>query len=110
MLRAHPDHVCGGRRNTREHALIIAGHQVDEPWAIISCCAAGQEVDFFQDAGTMDKNLNRWVALNRANDADFDKYPKAKPFLLKQREYLNGIYGVYMPVPVVEEGVINYPF
>lgn len=106
MLRAHPDHECGGRI-TMEHALIYAGRQIDEPWAIISVCAKGQEVDEFQDAHTMDKNLNKWVALNRATDEDFRKYPKGD--FLWQRDFLNSKYGEYEPAPV-RNLTINYPF
>ncbi len=97
MLRAYPGHVCGGRRNTREHAFIFAGKQIDEPWAIISCCAKGQEVDGYQDAHTMDKNLNRWVALNRATDEELIKYSKVVN-LIRMRDNLNATYGSYVPV------------
>lgn len=108
MLRAYKGHVCGGRKNTREHALIFAGRQVDEVWAIISCCAAGQEVDRFQDAHTMDKSLNKWVALNRATDEELKAYSKAID-LIRERARLNAIYGEYVPFVGIEELGINYP-
>ncbi len=106
MLRAYPMHICGGRL-TREHALINAGRQVDEKFAIISCCARGQEVDEYQDAGTMDKHLNQWVALNRATAVELFKLSKAVDYL-RERERLNKIYGEYVPYEPVGCG-IRYP-
>ncbi len=93
MLRAHKDHVCGGRI-TLEHALINAGRQVDEKFAIISVCAKGQEVDEYQDAHTMDKNLNRWVALNRATPQELYSLSKAMDYW-REIVRLNRIYGHY---------------
>lgn len=69
MLAGNHGHTCGGRI-TMEHAIIYAGHQVQEKWAIISVCAKAQEVDEYQDARTMNKDMNRWVALSRATDAE----------------------------------------
>ena len=104
MLRAYLGHVCGGRL-TREHALIHAGKQVDAKFAIISCCAKGQEVDQYQDAHTMDKNLNRWVALNRATDEELDALSKVINYR-RLRDRLNDIYGEYVLPPVIS--LINY--
>lgn len=106
MLRSYKGHVCGGRI-TREHALIYASKQIDEKFAIISCCARGQEVDLFQDAHTMDKNLNRWVALNRATAEELAKISKVIDY---DRELgrLNKIYGTYIPPYVDEPLKINY--
>jgi hypothetical protein len=109
MLKAHAGHVCGGRL-TREHALIYANKQVDAKFAIISCCARGQEVDQYQDAHTMDKNLNVWVALNRATDEELHGISKVINYF-RLRDQLNQIYGEYIaPTPVPVEDVINYPF
>jgi len=91
-------HTCGGRI-TLEHALIYAGRQVQEKYAIIPVCAAGQEVDQFQDAGTMDKNRNKWVALNRATDEEIRSISKAFNYM-RERDRLNGIYGLYIAPPV----------
>ena len=92
-----------------EHALIHAGRQVNEPWAIVAVCARGHEVDFYQDADTMDKNMNRWVALNRATDDNLREYSKAVD-LIRERERLNNIYGIYKePEPETAAGII-YPF
>ena len=106
MLKAYPAHVCGGRL-TREHALIHAGRQVDAKFAIISCCAKGQEVDEYQDAHTMDKDLNRWVALNRASDEELVDLSKVIDYR-RMRDRLNSIYGEYV-APVVES-LIHYNF
>src|SRR3990167_8745519 len=76
MLRAYPGHICGGRI-TIEHPFIYAGHQVDFKNALIAVCARGQEVDHYQDAGTMDKTLNRWVGLNRMTDGEILTISKA---------------------------------
>jgi hypothetical protein len=110
MLRAYPGHICGGRI-TLEHAIIHAGKQVNERWAIIACCARGQEVDSYQDAHTMDKNLNRWVAYNRAPEERLRELSKAVD-LIRERERLNDIYGEYEPyeLPANFREEINYPF
>lgn len=101
-------HVCGGRL-TCEHALIYAGKQIQEAWAIPVVCASAQEVDEFQDAHTMNKELNVWVALNRGTQEDFARFPRAFPTYLEQRERLNRKYGVWYPkYKVVQESEINY--
>lgn len=108
MLKAYAPHVCGGRI-TLEHALIFAGKQVQEKFAVISVCAAGQEVDQFQDAHTMDKNLNRWVALNRATPEELLSISKAINYT-RELARLNTIYGVYVKyVPPPAPLSIKYP-
>lgn len=101
-LRADPEytrcsllgyHTCGGRI-TLEHALIFAGRQVQERYAIIPVCAAGQEVDLYQDAGTMDKDRNRWVALNRATPDQLRGISKVINYP-RELARLNTIYGPY---------------
>lgn len=107
MLKGHHGHICGGRI-TWEHALIYAGRQVQEKWAIISVCAAGQEVDEYQDAHTMNKEMNQWVAFNLATPADLNRYPRA-PWLFEKKR-LNDIYGTWhMPIkPGTEGSGIDY--
>jgi len=92
-LHGKHGHVCGGRI-TMEHALIYAGRQIQEKWAIVAVCAAAQEVDSFQDARTMKKELNIWAALNQATEADFARFPRALYGSMKVR--LNRKYGEYM--------------
>lgn len=106
MLKAFGPHICGGRL-TREHAIIHAGKQIDAKWAIISCCAKGQEVDEYQDAHTMDKDLNKWVALNRATDEELEGISRATNYF-RLRDLLNERYGEY--VPRASGCAINYPF
>lgn len=105
-LKGLHGHVCGGRI-TMEHALIYAGHQIQEKWAIVSLCARGHEVDQFQDSHTMNKELNVWVALNQATGDDLMRFPRA-PYLLL-REHLNIKYGYPgMQKPVQSETGIDY--
>lgn len=93
MLRAYPGHTCGGRI-TIEHPFIYAGRQVDFKNALISVCAKGQEVDLYQDAHTMDKNLNRWAALNRMSEEEIESISKSFNWA-REKERLNEIYGEY---------------
>lgn len=75
-LRWFGDHACEGRI-TLEHALMYGGRQVDEKFAIISLCAYAHSVDEFQDSGILDKSKNEFIALSRASEEDFKKYPKS---------------------------------
>lgn len=68
------DHDCRGRL-TIEHALIYAGKQVAEIFAYVSLCAYAHGVDEFQDSKIFDKRINEYLALIRATQEDFDKYP-----------------------------------
>ncbi len=69
------DHVCRGRI-TREHALIYAGKQIQEKWAIVPICAWAHDVDEFQDGHNLDKEKNEYLALMRATPEDLAKYPR----------------------------------
>lgn len=92
-------HECGGRV-TWEHALIFAGRQIQRRYAIVPVCEAGQEVGAYQDAHTMDKQMNIWVALNRATDEELTAISRAIDYRAK-RARLNAIYGWYRePVPL----------
>ncbi len=85
------DGVCGGRI-TWEHAIIYAGKQVDEVWAIIKLCERHHAVNTYQDMGDLNKAKNVWIALNRATDDELKAISKAVDWI-RQREYLNRIYG-----------------
>ncbi len=87
---------CMGRI-TLEHAIIHAGRQLNEKWAIIPLCAYHHSVDEFQDGDGLDKELNEWVALSRATAEDLVTYSKAVDYL-QRVVYLTGKYGVYDPV------------
>lgn len=100
-------HECSGRI-TFEHAIIYGGRQLQRAWAIVSVCAKGHEVDNWQDAHTMDKNMNIWVALNQATDAELAEVSKAVDYK-RRREYLNEIYGEYRPkYSITNNSLINY--
>lgn len=95
----HPAGPCDGRV-TREHAVIVAGRKVQERWAIIPCCAKHHAVDSFQDAGTLRKDMNIWVALNRATDDELLAVSKAVDYI-RERARLNAQYGPWRrPLPV----------
>ena len=100
MLRGYPGHDCGGRLNTREHAIIYRGRRLQKKWAIVSICAKAHEVDEYQDAGTMDKNLNIWLAINRATNAELNEISAAQNYLFL-RKRLNEKYGRYIKQPVI---------
>ncbi len=86
------DHVCGADPRTGkliewEHALIYAGSQVNEKWAIVPIC-------WWAHSGPgLIKEINVWIALNRATDEELLKYSKSTPYL-RERQRLNAIYGV----------------
>ena len=85
----HKELTCGGRI-TFEHALIYAGKQVNEKFAILPVCEKHHAVNQFQDRGYLDKRLHEWVALNRMTEEDEIKYPKVN--WKQKREHLNKIY------------------
>lgn len=65
---ARENDECSGRI-TWEHAFIYAGRQVNEKWAIIPLCV------YHHLGPGLDKDLNRFIALRRANDEELLKYP-----------------------------------
>lgn len=93
-LEGRQGHECGGKI-TWEHTLIYAGKKLQDPWAIIPLCERGHAVNNYQDAGTMKKELNVWVSLNRATDDELRAISKAVDYI-RERNRLNKIYGVYV--------------
>ena len=85
------DHLCGGRI-TWEHAIIYAGRQVNARWAIVPICAYAHSVDGYQDRGILDKEINVWLALNRATDDELDSYERAN--FREKRDALNAKRGI----------------
>lgn len=86
------DHECEGDPLTGklldwEHALIYAGSKINEKWAIISICW------LVHRGGKLNKEINRWIALNRATDDELKAKSKAVPYI-NERERLNKLYGV----------------
>lgn len=102
----HP-HICEGKI-TWEHAMIYAGEKIQKKWAIIPLCEKAHAVNSFQDAGTMKKEVNRWVALNRASRPDLEAYTLPdvkfnKVDYFRELTCLNAKYGLYIrkePQPI----------
>lgn len=66
-----------------EHALIYAGRQINEQWAIIPCCI------YHHRGRGLNKILNELVALSCIDDLSGYK----KSDLQQKKEYLNKKYG-----------------
>lgn len=90
ICERYSDGGCGGRI-TFEHAIIFAGSQLDEVWAIIHLCAFHHAVDEYQDGGDLQKEKNVWIALNRASDAELIAISKCIDYLAL-RKRLNKKY------------------
>lgn len=88
-------HPCGGR-TTVEHVFTYAGRQIQEVWNCIPLCARGHGVDEWQDSGDLKKEMNKWVALNRATDIELREISDAVNYI-QLRVYLNDKYGYYTP-------------
>ena len=84
---------CRGRI-TWEHAIIYAGKQLNEKWAILPICAYHHEVDSYQDCGDLNKEVHVWIALNRATEDELRNISKAINYLAL-RDRLNKLYGLY---------------
>lgn len=84
------DHVCDGR-STMEHVFTYAGRQINDKWAIIRLCELTHSVGKFALDGILDKNINQWIALGHATDADLKKYPRINWKILTQ--FLRSRYG-----------------
>lgn len=87
---------CSGRL-TKEHAMIYAGKQVQEEWAILDICEYHHGVNNFQDRGNLNKEKHVWIALNRATDERLIEMSKSED-KIALRGRLNAIYGVYKPL------------
>lgn len=99
------DHQCEcdertGRMIEWEHAFIFAGKQIQEKWAIIPSC-------WWAHRGPgMVKEINEWIALNRATDEELLKYSKAVNLIAK-RNYLNTIYGTGSRNTEYDSGILE---
>lgn len=85
------DHVCRpdpvtGKLIEWEHALIFAGKQVQKKFAIIPICW------YVHRGDGLVKEINEWLALNRATDEEIRSISKVIDYTRK-REYLNKKYG-----------------
>ncbi len=89
-----------GGRVTWEHALIHAGKQVQERFAIVPCCSAHHGVDFYMGAPTeAPKDVRVWVALNRASDEELLRISKVINYI-RERDRLNAKFGIYVSPPI----------
>lgn len=99
------DHECranplNGQLIEWEHALIHAGKQVQEEWAIVPIC-------WWAHSGPgLEKEKNVWIALNRATDEQLLRMSKAVNYIA-MRERLNFKYGEYSPAAPMQMK-INY--
>jgi hypothetical protein len=84
------EHNCAGRI-TWEHAIIYAGKQLNEKWAILPICEFHHEVNNYQDRGDLNKEKHIWLALNRATNNELSQISKATNYL-QLRERLNAKY------------------
>ena len=89
---------CNGRI-TKEHAIIHAGKQLQDEWAILDICAFHHGVDRFQDRGNLNKEKHIWIALNRAPEARLRELSKGED-KIALRDRLNVIYGNYAPLSI----------
>lgn len=74
------DGGCDGRI-TWEHAIIYAGQQLNEKWAIIPLCEYHHSIGKHMDGGALDKNRNVCIALHRATDAELRAISKATDYI-----------------------------
>ena len=82
---------CQGRI-TWEHAIIFAGKQLNEKWAIIPICEYHHDVNKFQGNGDLNKEKHVWIALCRATEDDLRAISKAIDYIAL-RDRLNTKYG-----------------
>ena len=77
------DGGCYGRL-TVEHAY---GRIRQERWMLLWLC-------WYHHLGNgLDKQKNKWLALNQATETDLTKYPKCTEAWKQELKYLNSIYG-----------------
>ena len=84
------DGACQGGM-TWEHAIIYAGRQLDEAWAIVILCEYHHAVNNFQDGGDLQKEKNVWLAINQATDEELRAVSKSIDYIVL-KERLNDKY------------------
>lgn len=76
---------CAGRI-TKEHAIIFAGKQVQEDWAILNICEYHHSVNKYQDTGDLNKEKHIYLALCKAQNDDLKRISKAIDYIaLRER-------------------------
>lgn len=88
-LRADEGNCAG--RITWEHAIVYAGKQIDEQFAILKICEFHHAVNKYQGGGDLNKEKHEWLAYNRASEEDKLKYPRIN--WEQKLSYLNAKYG-----------------
>lgn len=73
----HPEGGCAGRV-TFEHAITVAGKQLQRKWAILPLCERHHGVGRYQDTGALDKAKNQYIALSRATKNELHEFPRAQ--------------------------------
>jgi len=86
------ENCCQGAL-TWEHAIVHAGRQLDEAWAIVLLCEYHHAVNQFLDGGDLNKELNVSIALNQATDEELKKVSKAIDYIAL-RNRLNKKYHI----------------
>lgn len=81
---------CAGKL-TWEHAIIYAGKQLDEPWAILAICEWHHSVNKYQDGGDLNKEKHEWLALKQAPAGRLVELSKAIDYT-HRLAWLNSIY------------------
>lgn len=81
---------CDGRI-TWEHAIIYAGKQLNETWAILGICEYHHKVGKHQNDGHLDKAKHEWLALRQAPPGRLKELSKAVDYEQKLK-YLETIY------------------
>lgn len=67
VRRFESPYTCRGRTNTIEH---VQGRVKEELWNCITLCAYHHGVDEYQDAGGLDKAMNRYYAYKNIPDQE----------------------------------------
>ncbi len=90
--------ACQGRI-TLEHAMIYAGKQINEEWAILPVCEYHHAANRFQNAGELDKQFHELTALTRLfnleredREKEKEKYHKAWDTWKIKYNYLKNKY------------------
>lgn len=86
--------TCRSKHITIDHAVIVAGRQLDDLWSLIPLCTWHHAVNEFQDSGDLDKEMNLHIALSRATNEEILAISKVIPYT-RERIRLNEKYGAY---------------
>lgn len=87
LLNDHECKACPltGKLIEWEHVIYWKGSQLQEKWCIIPICY------LVHRGGMLNKEINEWIALNRATDAELEEISRAVDYKYK-KAYLNGKY------------------